>query len=182
MPSTIFEVCERMQAEGYEWGSMTYPDAFSSMTLRPHDLSSALLKPMDPTKTLYFSRVMPTYVDDDSEEEGVSLDWHSWLVGEDYMLEEYSMRPLLFAKFETPRLASASDDRFVKGGAWHRTNTNWLPTPDWQKVADNYAGIRVNGNSDIFPTWDVDTVCIWDPEVVISVCWFPNAGEPWMYE
>jgi hypothetical protein len=57
--------------------------------------------------------------------------------------------------------------------------------PHWQKVSENYAGIHVRMSGkhrDVFPAWDVETVCVWDPTAVKDVYWFQNTGEPWEYD
>ena len=185
MPITLPEVCKQMKDQGYDWGSFTTPDFFSSVTPGPYKMSMQSQKP--PAKALYFSRIESPYADDEGSgsdtTECLSLGWHDWLMDEDFRVEEYSTRPLVFAKFDMSRLTSEADTRFAKNGVWHH-ETRWLPVPHWQKVSENYAGIHVRMSGkhrDVFPTWDVETVCVWDPTAVKEVYWFQNTGEPWEY-
>ena len=187
MPITLPEVCKQMKDHGCEWGSFTSPDFFSSVTPGPYKMSKESQKP--PAKALYFSRIEPAYVDEESEGSGsdtterLSLEWYNWLMGEDFRVEEYSTRSLVFAKFDMSRLTSEADSRFGKNGEWHR-ESRWQPVPHWQKVSENYAGIHVQMSGkhrDVFPMWDVETVCVWDPTAIKEVYWFRATGEPWEY-
>ena len=115
---------------------------------------------------------------DDGE---VVLQWHSFVVGEDFRKDEYSKANLMFIKADPLRITSDEDPRF--SGDWrHHESMYGLPMIHWSKVATHFAGIRVNpaNRNDMFPMWDVDTLQIWDTSCIEMSKTFENVGE-WLY-
>jgi hypothetical protein len=189
----IFDICKSMQAEGYEYASLTEGSCLKTLDPVSANLQSFHHKPDG--NTVYFSKLVRYYPDDEEEDEeenpGKKLlapQWYDFVVYEDYKVSEYASKGLLFAKFDNTRLISNSDPRFKLGGDFrHNPAAAYYPAlPHWNAVGAKYAGIhvdpRVESASDIFPAWDVDTVCIWDASVVTELRWFENAGTPWTYD
>ena len=108
----------------------------------------------EPEDALYFSKIVEslqslydrdTAPEDSTEMQVVlkSLQWHDWLVGEEWEVDRYKKRDLLFAKFDESRLISNSSERFAKGGDFH-VNCGLMSQPNWQKVGEEYDGIHVD--------------------------------------
>lgn len=178
---TIFDICKQMEDEGFQYGSLAGSQPFKKMTLGPYDMRKPTLKPYG----LYFSKIVPFYLDIEDDTDVLSLGWHEWIVDEKLHIPEYSMRSLMFAKFDDSRLVSEADPRFKNGGEYYMS-CEYYQYPNWHKVANQFAGIHIDGrnpaNYHVFPDWFVNTICIWDPSVLTEFRWFPNAGKPWEYD
>ena len=117
----------------------------------------------------------PPASDEDEGEELLAVAWYNFIVFEGYHVSEYASTGLLFAKFDNTRLTSNSNPRFKVGGDFRlKQEVQYFPAlPRWNAVGAEYAGIHVDpcvdSASDIFPAWDVDTVCIWDATAVIEL-------------
>lgn len=174
---SLNEICSEMKALGFEYGSFVNP-LYTSYNFTPHIQSRerAFFKPLG--KVLWFSRITET----DTTE--LTLEWKEWVQMEDFEVEEYEHRGLLFAKVDTGRITTESHLSFGKGGAW-RQETAWMPAIKWHKVASEFAGITVcpaklkQGN--LFSTWDVDTLAVWDPSCITETRTFNNSGAKWTY-
>lgn len=180
---TIFDICKRMQAEGFEYGSMTHGGAFKLLGSGQNLLESGHYKPL---KGVWFSKISESFSDEDQEDKDcLALQWYDFVVQEDFRTQQYAQSSLLFAKFDKSRMTSNNDPCFQLGGPF-QVKTGWLTVPHWNRVSAKYAGIHVDPcvgkASDIFPAWDVDTVCIWDASVVTDLRWFENAGTAWTYD
>jgi hypothetical protein len=186
----IFEICKRMQAAGFEYGSIVEKNSLSTLSSERIRLESGHF--FKPVKGVWFSKISESVSYEDQDDEGVdddddcsvALQWYDFVVEQDFRIRHYAMRSLLFAKFEETRLTNNNDPRFRLGGDFV-VKTDFLAVPHWSNVSAQYAGIHVDPcvqeASDIFRTWDVDTVCIWDASAVTEMRWFKNAGTPWTY-
>jgi len=174
--SSIHQVCERMLAEGFEYGSMVSTLTITQYDSTPESMGRPWLKPRVPT--LSCSRIF-SY-----EGSEPTLDWHSFVVDQEYMVDAYSKSHLLFVKVDKSRITFESDPCFSKDGLW-RKETEDFPLVHWSRVASQYAGITVNpgakGCRDLFSLWDVDSLAIWDYTCVTDMRAFENAGSDWTY-
>jgi len=175
----IFEICKRMQAAGFEYGSIVEKNSLSvlgSERIRLEEEDSGHF--FKPLKGVWFSKISESVSDE------IALQWYDFVLEQDFCVRHYAMRSLLFAKFDKNRLTNNSDPRFRLGGAFV-VKTDFLTVPHWNNVSAQYAGIHVDPcvreASDIFRTWDVDTVCIWDASAMTEMRWFENAGTSWTY-
>ena len=173
-------VCNQMTSAGFEYGSMVESFSLDRYCTRPHEMGRPAMKPMAPT--LYCSQIKSSEYDGVTE---VALGWYEFVMGEDYKTDEYSARHLLFVKAHPGRITCESDKRFRKNGEWVK-ETKYFTAIDWPGVASEYGGIVVNTEipivQDVFSTWDVDTLAVWDTKSCIAEVWgFQNKGE-WMYE
>lgn len=173
--STIEQVCEKMKDEGFEYGSLVNTLSITQFDSAPEVMGKPSLKPLAPT--LWCSRIV-TY-------EETTLEWHSFVLDQDYRVDTYAKAHLLFVKVDKSRITCEVDERFRKGGEW-RKETSYIPLIHWSRVASQYAGITVdpagNDRSDVFPMWDVGTLAIWDTKCVTEIRAFENAGSDWTYE
>lgn len=179
----ISDICKQMHAEGFKYGSITHGGALNELGASGGQLESGHYKPM---KGVWFSKISKSYSDDEQEEpDCLALEWYNFVVQEDFRTDRYAKSSLLFAKFDQPRLLNNGHPSFLLGGPF-RFKSDFLTLPHWNRVSAKYAGIHVDPcireASDIFPAWDVDTVCIWDATAVTEVRWFENAGTPWTYD
>jgi hypothetical protein len=176
-----------MRAEGFKYGSLENGSCLKELGRASGQLQSFHPKP---AKGVYFSKITETYPEDqeDEDQELLATQWYNFVIDSDYNVAMYASRGLLFAKFDETRLTSNSDPRFKVGGDFRlKQEVQYFPAlPRWNAVGAEYAGIHVDpcvdSASDIFPAWDVDTVCIWDATVVTELRWFENAGTPWTYD
>ncbi len=164
-----------MKREGFEYCSMVSTlslDAFKSPPVMRNAFSS---KPTAPT--LSCSRIQAC-------DGGFVPDWYLFVVSEEFNVDEYSQKDLLFVKADSSRLVTESDPRFRKSGAW-RQETQYMPTIRWPKVAAVCAGITVDPTKfevcDVFSMWDVDTLAVWDGSCITATRAFRNTGK-WLYE
>jgi hypothetical protein len=191
--ATIFELSARMEPLGFQFGAMIGLEPFRRTDGSRSKLKNSFFKPED---AMYFSKIQDAYPEDDDAGHAApktlkTLGRYNWIMDEDFRVEKYSMKDLLFAKFDESKLVSSASERFVKGGDFHVVETHgrssWeLTRPDWQKVGTEYGGIHVDrcntGLTHVFDDWFFETVAIWDLEVLTDVQWFRNAGKPWTYE
>jgi hypothetical protein len=160
-----------MHAEGFEYGSIVVvvPPAAEVAPCK-HNQEDPSLKPTT-GPTLWCSRI----TDD-------TLQWHTFVVDQEYETERYAKGNLLFVKVDASRIATESDQRFQKGGAWRGGEQMMIR---WSRVAAEYAGITVDPvkclHNDVFQTWDVDTLAIWDLSCVTETRTFENTGVDWTY-
>ena len=184
--ASIYQVCEMMEREGFRYGSMIGPDAFKRLEGASAKLKESWRKPED---AMYFSLIDESWqsLDSTSEMDVVlkTLQWHDWLVGQNWGVKDYSKKGLLFAKLDESRFISNSNPRFAKGGDFH-VSRGIMSQPNWEKVGMEYNGIHVDpcirGDERIFDAWDVDTVCIFRADVITEARWFENSGEDWTYD
>ncbi len=171
----IQTVSEKMKREGFEYCSMVSTLSLDAYKVPPVMRKASSSKPT--ACTLYCSRLQTC------NEETVP-EWYVFVVCEDFNAAVYSQKDLLFVKADSSRLVTESDPRFRKSGAW-RQETPYMPTICWPSVAGEYAGITVDPAKfemrDVFPTWDVDTLAVWDSSCITDVRAFQNVGE-WVYE
>ncbi len=178
MPSSIQQVCARMHAEGFEYGSIVVgvvAEAAEEAVVVPykHNPEEEEKPSPKPTTgpTLWCSRI----TDD-------TLQWHTFVVDQEYETERYAKGNLLFVKVDASRIATESDQRFQKGGVWRGGEQMMIR---WSRVAAEYAGITVDPVkclcNDVFQTWDVDTLAIWDLSCVTEARTFENTGVDWTY-
>lgn len=196
----IFDICREMKAEGFKYGSLENGSCLKELGRASGQLQSFHFKP---AYGVYFSKITETYPEDREDDDHglLATDWYNFVIDQDYNVPMYASRGLLFAKFDETRLTSNSDPRFKVGGDFRlKQEVQYFPAlPRWNAVGAEYAGIRVDpyvnsapdmfhsdpcvdSAADIFPAWDVDTVCIWDATVVTELRWFENAGTPWTYD
>ena len=173
------------------YGTLTDSKAFQQLDVASEKLKTSLRKPED---ALYFSKIdvswhSVTEYDDIPEDstEGMAktLQWQDWLMCQDFDVDFYKNKGLLFAKFDDSKIIRNSSERFAKNGDCH-LNNGLFSYPNWHKVGARYDGIIVDrgntGVNNIFLSWDVDTVCIWRADVITELRWFENSGEDWTYD
>ena len=172
-----------MHAEGFEYGSIVArvgavtgaaeEAAVAPYKHNPEEEEKPFPKPTT-GPTLWCSRI----TDD-------TLQWHTFVVDQEYETERYAKGNLLFVKVDASRIATESDERFQKGGAWRGDDQMMMMMIRWSRVAAEYAGITVDPakclRNDMFPTWDVDTLAIWDLSCVTEARTFENTGVDWTY-
>jgi hypothetical protein len=173
----IQTVSEKMKRAGFEYCAMV-----STLSLDAYRTPQAManvvsLKPATPT--LACSRIQEC-------DGGMVPEWYLFVVGEDFRVDEYSRRDLLFVKTDPSRLVTESDPRFGKNGAWRmeEEGSRYMPTIRWPSVVAACAGITVDPAKfevrDVFPAWDVDTLAVWDSSCITDAMAFRNVGE-WLY-
>jgi hypothetical protein len=166
------EVCREMKTLGFEYGSLV-KNPKRSFVFIPHAIGMASLKPLG--NVLWFSRITVTETDE------ATLEWKEWIEMEDFDVECYEYRDLLFAKVDPGRIANETHPALQAGGEW-RHEEEWISMVNWEGVAAQYAGISVR-QSRLFPTWDVDTLAVWDPSSCITETrTFCNTGAKWTYK
>jgi hypothetical protein len=175
--SSIHQICKKAQDEGFEFGSLVNSLSITQFNSSPDVMAEPFLKPMAPT--LWCSRIV-TY-----DDFGTTLQWHSFVVDQDFRADTYAKAHLLFVKVDKSRITCEMDPRFSKGGEW-RKETRYIPLIRWSRVASQYAGITVDPSEDdcrdVFPMWDVSTLAIWDHTCVTETRTFENAGTDWTYK
>lgn len=180
----MFDLCKRMQAQGFEYGSLTPKSTFEALANTTPPFRRLTLKP---EHGVWFSKISESYDEENPDDDDcVSLEWHNFIMSEDFHREIYEKRPIVFAKFDMDRLANESDSRFQAHGSF-RDDTLLVHMPDWQAVSCHYAGVHVDPCKlarpiNIFHLWDVNTVCAWDMSVITEMIWFEPAGQPWTYK
>ena len=172
---TLNEICCEMKALGFEYGSFVNP-RYTTFEFIPQIQELTSIKPMG--KVLWFSRITET----DSRE--LTLGWKEWIEMEDFELEEYGRRGLLFVKVDSKLITSESHPSLGKEGKW-RHEGKWMPEIKWQEIASEFAGISVCPSKptrdNLFSSWDVDTIAIWDPCCIVEARAFNNTGAKWTY-
>ena len=185
MTANMSDICKKMKTEGFDFCSLATCHALQHMVDPKLSNQPKLEGSVKPGQCTWFSPIQPMWSGDDEEysKDVWGTAWSEWLREEDYEVEEYSRKDLLFAKFTKGRLANGADQRFKKAGEF-RDERGYFHVPRWGKVASQYGGIHVDlsTNNDVFPGWDIETVCVWDPTVFTEIQWFPNSGKPWEYE
>ena len=176
--STIQEICKRMLAEGFEYGSLMETLDMSKYSSSPAAMGRPSMKPH--ASTIWCSRI-ETY--DYDEEPETTLQWAVWVKDQDFNIPKYENAHLFFPKVEEASITTESDSRFGKGGVW-RHEMGFMPWIHWNKVATKYNGIKVDifkdENRDAFSMWDVDTLAIWNRRCVQQEVIFENVGA-WLY-
>ena len=159
-----------MKALGFEYGSFVNP-RYTTFEFIPQIQELTSIKPMG--KVLWFSCITET----DSRE--LTLGWKEWIEMEDFELEEYEKRGLLFVKVDSNMITNESHPSLGKKGKW-RHQGKWMQEIKWHDIASEFAGITIIPNK-LFSLWDVDTLAIWDPCCISESRAFNNAGAKWTY-
>ena len=189
--TSIYEVCAKMEREGFTYGALITPGAFKRLEGASEKLKMSVRKPED---ALYFSKIDVSWhsvpdgedvPEDSTEGMAKTLQWQEWIVDEAFFVDDYKKRDILFTKFDESKIILNSSERFAKDGDCHM-HRGPLSCPNWHKVGMVYDGINVDrcntGYNQIFDAWDVDTVCIWHADVITELRWFENSGEDWTYD
>lgn len=179
----IFDLCKRMQAQGFEYGTFREKSAFDILSSGVPSFPPLYLKPQP---GIYFSKISQSLDEENPDDDDcVSLEWHNFVMQEEHHIDVYEKRPIVFAKFDTTRLTNKADHRFQAHGIF-RDESFIINMPDWNYVSRYYAGVHVdpcsNDARDIFRDWNVETVCVWDLSVITEMHWFEPAGQPWTYK
>ena len=132
----------------------------------------ASLKPLG--NVLWFSRISVT------ETVETTLEWKKWIEMEDFDVEHYEYRGLLFAKVDSGMITNETHPALQTDGEW-RNEDEWISMINWEGEASQHAGISVR-QSRIFFTWDVDTNAVWDPNCITETRAFYNTGVKWTYK
>ena len=165
------EVCREMRALGFEYGSLVkHPKR--SFAFIQHAIGKASLKPLG--NVLWFSRISVT------ETVETTLEWKKWIEMEDFDVNHYEYRSLLFAKVDPEMITNETHPALQTDGEW-RHEDEWISMINWEGVASQYAGISVC-QSRLFSTWDVDTLAVWDPNCITETRAFYNTGVKWTYK
>lgn len=169
-----------MQAEGFDYATLFKgPTPFG-----PFDVKSVGFKPVG---SLFFSKIGESWMDgDDDETTCVAPEWCNWIRSEEFRVDDYAMRDLMFAKFDPTELVESSDCRFNENGPFRSDLDGFLSVPHWSRLTTSFSGIHVDPsldtNREVFHAWEVDTVAVWNANVITSVRVFRNSGTSWTYE
>jgi hypothetical protein len=168
-----------MQAEGFNYATFfNGPTPFG-----PFQVDSVGFKPLG---SLFFSKIGESWMDNDDETHCVAPEWFSCVKDAQFRHGDYSMRHVMFAKFDTTELVESSDCRFSEKGPFRSDLCSFLSVPNWPCLTTSFSGIHVNSsldtNHELFLGWEVDTVAIWNAHVLTSVRVFSNSGTAWTYE
>ena len=106
-------------------------------------------------------------------------EWYTWVTWEDFKVETYAKRGLLFASFHDEKLVTqkTAEQSYTE----RRYGADFI---DWQAIqAQGFSGIVVDSPcGPLWGGWDVSTVAVWSPEAISLVQAVPNAGKEWAYD
>lgn len=182
----LFDICAFMKnVAGFEYVSMVRTE--NALDSLPNDPRCRFFKPVN---SVFASRIELVYDDDDgdntAEQSKWAPGWYSFVESEQYCVDDYSMRGLLFLDFNQGSLADASDNRFRSGEWCSSSNADTRRAiPRWDRISADYAGIHVSpsaSSNSLFYGWDVETVAVWNPACVSLALYVSNAGKPWVYD
>jgi hypothetical protein len=177
--ANIFQLSASMQAKGFEYATMFK----GSTPFGPFRVKSIGHKPVG---SLFFSKIRESWMNEDDETPCVAPDWCNWVRFEEFHVDDYSMRYLMFAKFDPQQLVYNTNNLFNKNGPFRCDYNEIISIPNWGRLTNSFSGIHVDpcldSNSEIFGNWDVDTVAIWNAYAFTDVRVFRNSGIPWTYE
>ena len=184
--STLRDVCIAAKKQGYEYGALVKSSVLEYHRPEPHTLGRNFTKPFG--HVLWCSKIID--YDDEEEFDGtaVTLSWADWLISQDFKVEEYASRSVLFVKVDPTNLTNESHANLKQGGEW-RLENNWrIPAINWPEIAQKHMGITVSPFKaygrcldNVFSSWDCETLALWDTSCVTETKAFHNTGTQWTY-
>ena len=184
--STLRDVCIAAKKQGYEYGALVNSPVLEYHKPEPHTLGRDFTKPFG--NVLWCSKIID--YDDEEEFDGtaVTLSWADWLISQDFKVEEYASRSVLFVKVDPANLTNESHANFKPGGEWRLENKWRIPTVNWPEIAKKHMGITVSPFKaygrcldNVFSSWDCETLALWDTSCVTETKAFQNTGTQWTY-
>jgi len=187
--STLRDICIAAKEEGFEYGTMVNSPVLEYHHPEPCTLGKSFTKPLG--NVLWCSKIMEYEDEEEPNGVAVTLAWSDWVISEDFHVEEYASRSVLFVKVNPTNLTNESHANFKTGGEWRIENKWMIPTIDWPKIAQSYMGITVSPSKayvtqgkclqNLFSTWDCETLALWDTSCVTETMVFHNTGAKWTF-
>lgn len=167
---SIRELCAEMHTLGYEYATLT--DKTELLGFKP-----ALQKDLKPRDALFFSKFVETWGDNDEKDGCWAPEWYVWVEQNPPFDEAYSIKNIMFAKFDPAAVIDlARDGEVVNTHCTERHQYLWFF--DWPALRTaGFKGVMYNheeGWQRKFSTWDVSTVAIWDATALRDVKLFKH--------
>ncbi len=187
--STLRDVCIAAMEHGYEYGALVKSPVLEYHHPEPHTMGRDFTKPFG--NVLWCSKIAEYEDEEEPNGVNVTLEWPHWVISEDFHVEDYAFRSILFVKVDPTNLTNESHANFRRGGEWRLEIMRNIPAIDWPKIAESHKGITVSPSKayvtqgkrleNLFSAWDCETLALWDTSCVTETMVFHNAGAKWTY-
>lgn len=185
MGERLQELCARMYNEGYNYAS--FQDVKDTTIL----LEPPINEGAKPNKGLYFSKLKlfnkdlglsnsSSRMKSRSSDQFVYPEWYNFLKNEDYSVDVYEKKGIIFAKINEGKLKNIKEIKPVNASGLDRFN--FVPFYNWGTVKDE-CGIIVNDQKFIREKgWDIEQCIIWNTSCIDDYKIFSNTGKRISYK
>lgn len=185
MEGRLQELCAKMYSEGYNYAS--FQDIKGGDIL----LKVPVNEGAKPDKGLYFSKLKMFNKDmglsnssarakSRSSDEFVYPEWYNYVKKEDFSVDDYEKKGIIFAKIDESKLKNVKDMKPITASGFDRFSI--VPLYNWGEVNDK-CGIIVNDKRFIREKgWDIEQCVIWNTDCLRHYKVFSNTGKRISYK
>jgi hypothetical protein len=184
MEGRLQELCAKMYSEGYNYAS--FQDIKGGDIL----LETPIKEGAKPDKGLYFSKLKMFNKDmglsdssararSRSSDQFVYPEWYQYVKNEDFSVDAYEKKGIIFAKIDESKLKNVKDMKPITASGFDRFSV--VPLYNWGEVKE--CGIIVNDKRFIREKgWDIEQCVIWNADCLHDYKVFSNTGKRISYK